>query len=71
MPALQGSPFLGQPQQVELDRVHVQLRNFRGLEAFAIEEIEIKWPNAKQTSEVIKNVPVDTLVKIKEGAGKQ
>ncbi|MEP7255286.1 MAG: CRTAC1 family protein [Ferruginibacter sp.] len=39
--------------------------------ATGIEEIEIKWPNAKQTSEVIKNVSMDTLVKIKEGMGKQ
>jgi hypothetical protein len=39
--------------------------------ATGIEEIEIKWPNAKQTVEVIKNVSMDTLVKIKEGVGKQ
>ena len=39
--------------------------------ATGIEEIEIKWPYAKQTSEVIKNVSMDTLVKIKEGLGKQ
>ncbi len=34
--------------------------------ATAIEEIEIKWPNAKKTVEVITNVSMDTLVKIKE-----
>lgn len=39
--------------------------------AVAIEEIEIKWPNAKQTVELIKEVKMETLVKIKEGAGKQ
>lgn len=36
-----------------------------------IEEIEIRWPNAKQTKEIITNVAMDTLFKIKEGAGKQ
>ncbi len=39
--------------------------------ATAIEEIEISWPNAKQTKEIIKNIAMNTLVKIKEGAGKQ
>ncbi len=39
--------------------------------ATGIEEIEIKWPNAKRTSEVIKNVSMDTLIKIKEDMGKQ
>lgn len=39
--------------------------------ATAIEEIEIKWPNAKQTTEIIKNVSMGTLIRIKEGAGKQ
>jgi hypothetical protein len=39
--------------------------------AVAIEEIEIKWPNAKQTVELIKDVKMETLLKIQEGAGKQ
>jgi hypothetical protein len=39
--------------------------------AVSIEEIEIKWPNEKQTVELIKKVPMDKLVKIKEGSGKQ
>jgi len=39
--------------------------------ATGIEEIEIKWPNAKQSTEIIKDVTMDTLVKIKEEAGKQ
>ncbi|HMU08511.1 MAG TPA: CRTAC1 family protein [Ferruginibacter sp.] len=39
--------------------------------AAAIEEIEIKWPNAKQTVEVIKNVSMNSLVRIREGSGKQ
>ncbi|MBU9936242.1 MAG: CRTAC1 family protein [Ferruginibacter sp.] len=34
--------------------------------ATAIEEIEIRWPNTKQSVEVITNVSMDTLVKIKE-----
>lgn len=38
--------------------------------ATSIEEIEINWPNAKQTKELIKNIPLNTLVKIKEGAGR-
>ena len=38
--------------------------------ATGIEEIEIKWPNAKQTSEIIKDVSMDTLIKIKEGIEK-
>jgi len=39
--------------------------------AVGIEEIEIKWPNAKQTKEVITNVDLDTRIKIKEGLGRQ
>ena len=39
--------------------------------ATAIEEMEIRWPNAKQSTEIINNVLMDTLVKIKEGIGKQ
>lgn len=45
---------------------------FAGLgNATAIEEIEIKWPNARQSTELIKNVEMDRLVTIKEGTGKQ
>ncbi len=39
--------------------------------ATAIEEIEIKWPDGKHTPEIIKNVLMDTVIKIKEGLGKQ
>lgn len=39
--------------------------------AISIEEIEIKWPDGKYTAEMIKKVRLDTLVKIKEGSGKQ
>ena len=39
--------------------------------AVSIEEIEINWPNAKRTTEIIKNVSMDTVLKIKEGEGKQ
>lgn len=39
--------------------------------ATAIEEIEIKWPNAKQSKELIKDVKMDTMIRIKEGIGKQ
>ena len=39
--------------------------------ATSIEEIEIQWPNAKQTKEIVTGVALDTLVKIKEGLGKQ
>ncbi len=39
--------------------------------AAAIEEIEIKWPNAKQSTELIKDVKMDTMIRIKEGLGKQ
>jgi hypothetical protein len=39
--------------------------------ASAIEEIEIWWPNAKHSSEIIKNVSMDTMIKIIEGKGKQ
>lgn len=38
--------------------------------AIGIEEISIRWPNANQTAEVIKNVTMDTVIKIKEGSGK-
>lgn len=37
--------------------------------AMSIEEIEIKWPDAKHTSEIINNVPMNTMLKIKEGSG--
>lgn len=39
--------------------------------AVGIEEIEISWPDKKHTVEIIKNVSMNTLVKIKEGWGKQ
>jgi len=39
--------------------------------ATAIEEIEIKWPNAKQTTDILTNVVMDTFVRIKEGTGKK
>jgi hypothetical protein len=39
--------------------------------ASAIEEIEVWWPNAKHVSEIIKNVSMDTMIKIMEGKGKQ
>jgi hypothetical protein len=39
--------------------------------AIAIEEIEIWWPNTKHSSEIIKNIPMNTLVKIKEISAKQ
>ncbi|MFN8253177.1 MAG: CRTAC1 family protein [Ferruginibacter sp.] len=39
--------------------------------AASIEEIEISWPNARQTKEIIKNISLNSLVKIKEGSGKQ
>lgn len=39
--------------------------------AVSIEEVEIKWPNAKQSTEIIKDLQLDTRVRIKEGMGKQ
>jgi len=39
--------------------------------AKSIEEIEIQWPNEKQTKEMITGVALDTSVKIKEGMGVQ
>lgn len=39
--------------------------------ATAIEEIEVKWPNAKKSTELIKDVKIDTMIRIKEGLGKQ
>ncbi|MGG9960118.1 CRTAC1 family protein [Ferruginibacter sp. SUN106] len=39
--------------------------------AKSIEAIEIQWPNAKQTKEIITGVTLNTMVKIKEGLGKQ
>lgn len=39
--------------------------------AASIEEIEIKWPNSKHTIDIITNVPMDTVIKLKEGMGKQ
>lgn len=39
--------------------------------AVAIEEIEINWPNAKHSTEIIKNIQMGTVLKIKEGMGVQ
>lgn len=39
--------------------------------AVAIEEIEVKWPNAKQTKDIITSVVMDTKITIEEGTGKQ
>ncbi|MGC4100267.1 CRTAC1 family protein [Ferruginibacter sp.] len=39
--------------------------------AVSIEQITIQWPTAKQTKEVITNISLDTMVRIKEGLGKQ
>ena len=39
--------------------------------AVGIEEIEINWPNTKHSTEIIKNILMDTVLKIKEGMGKQ
>jgi FG-GAP-like repeat/ASPIC and UnbV len=39
--------------------------------ATSIEAIEIQWPNANQTKEIITGVAMDTVIKIKEGMGKQ
>ncbi|MBK8522032.1 MAG: CRTAC1 family protein [Chitinophagaceae bacterium] len=39
--------------------------------ATGIEEIEINWPDGKYTSEMIKNISMDSLIRIKEGSGKQ
>jgi len=39
--------------------------------AIAIEEIEIQWPNATHSKEIITGVAMDTEVKIKEVSGKQ
>jgi hypothetical protein len=39
--------------------------------ATSIEEIEIQWPNTKQSKELITGVALDSWVKIKEGWGKQ
>lgn len=38
--------------------------------ATGIEEIEIQWPNAKQTKETITGVAMDSEINIKEGVGK-
>lgn len=38
--------------------------------ATGIEEIEIEWPNAKQTKETITGVTMDSEINIKEGIGK-
>jgi FG-GAP-like repeat/ASPIC and UnbV len=38
--------------------------------AAGIEEIEIQWPNAKQTKETITGVAMDSEINIKEGVGK-
>ena len=56
-----GGSFGSQPLRVEA-----------GLgKATGIEEIEIRWPNAKHSIDIITNVSMDTEVKIKEGLGKQ
>jgi hypothetical protein len=56
-----GGSFGSQPLRVEA-----------GLgKAIAIEEIEIQWPNAKHSKEMITAVTMDTEIKIKEGMGKQ
>jgi hypothetical protein len=39
--------------------------------AVGIEEIEIQWPNIKQSKDIFTNILIDTEVKIKEGTGKQ
>ena len=39
--------------------------------ATGIEEIEIQWPNAKHTTQIITGVSMDTEIKIKEGVGKK
>lgn len=39
--------------------------------ATSIEEIEIQWPNAKHTTQIITGVSMDTEIKIKEGVGKK
>ena len=39
--------------------------------ATGIEEIEIRWPDARQSKEIITNVALDTMIKIREGKGKQ
>jgi len=39
--------------------------------AVAIESITIKWPNAGQTVETITGLSMDTMVRIKEGVGKE
>ena len=39
--------------------------------AMSIESITIKWPNATQSTEIITGVKMDSLVKIKEGVGKE
>jgi len=40
-------------------------------QATGIEEIEIRWPNAKQSTEIISNIKLDTLIRVREGFGKQ
>lgn len=39
--------------------------------ASTIEEVEIRWPNAKQTTEIIKDIKPDSMIRVKEGSGKQ
>ena len=39
--------------------------------ATGIEEIEIRWPNTKQSTQIITGVSMNTLVNVKEAAGKQ
>ncbi len=39
--------------------------------ATGIEEIEIRWPNTKQSTQIITGVSMNTLVNVKEAVGKQ
>lgn len=39
--------------------------------AISIEEVEIKWPNAKNSTGTLRNLAVNSLFKIKEGFGIQ
>ncbi|MGC4100265.1 FG-GAP-like repeat-containing protein [Ferruginibacter sp.] len=38
--------------------------------AAAIEEIEVQWPNQKQTKDIVTAIAMDTIINIKEGIGK-
>jgi len=39
--------------------------------AVSVESITVKWPNPNQTVETITGIPMDALVRIKEGIGKE